>query len=195
MKKLTAASFVVLLALSFGNAQTIWKVDKAHSQVNFSVTHMVFSEVTGTFKEFDAKLTASKDDFTDAKVEATIKTASIDTQNEKRDGHVRSNDFLNVEQFPEITFTSTKFEQVGKENYKIFGDLTIRATTKPVVLDAKYKGTIKDSRGNTRIAFKATTSIDRFEFGTTWDASLESGGLIAGKEIEITLLFQFVKQK
>ncbi len=192
MKKalLALCTFVIVSA----NAQSTWKLDKNHSQVNFTVSHMVFSEVSGTFRDFDITFDAAKDDFTDAQIAATIKTGSIDTQNENRDKHVKSDDFLNVEKYPEMKFKSTKIEQTGKDTYNIIGDLTIRDITKPVTLNTKYKGSIKDARGNTRIAFKATTTIDRFEFGTKWNRELDAGGLIAGKEIEITLIVEFVKQ-
>ena len=195
MKKSALLFAALLLAVGFANAQTTWKTDRAHSQVNFAVSHMVFSEVTGTFKDFDATLTSAKDDFSDAKVDATIKAVSIDTGNEKRDGHLKSNDFLNVEKFPDIKFKSTEIEKTGDDTYKITGDLTSRDITKPVVLDMKYRVTITDPRGNTRSAFKATTTVDRFEFGTTWASKIDTGGLVAGKEVEVVLLFEFVKEK
>ncbi len=188
-----------ILALVFAGAsaqtQTAWNVDKSHSQVLFSVSHMVFSEVTGLFREFDATFVSAKDDFTDARVTATIKTASIDTQNERRDNHLKGDDFLNAEKFPEIKFTSTKFEKTGKDTYKITGDLTVRNVTKPVVLEANYRGMIDDPWGNKRIGFKATTTINRFDFGVSWDKVLETGGLIAGRDVSITLLMQFTRPK
>lgn len=189
---------VLLLLTTFlfvqSHAQTAWKLDKAHSQVNFTVSHMVFSEVTGAFSDFEVRFVTSKDDFTDAVIEATIKTASIDTQNERRDNHVRGDDFLNAEKFPEMKFKSTKIEKTGHV-YKIHGMLTIRDITKPVVLDTQFRGAIKDAWGNNRIAFKAVTKVDRFEFGTTWNKALETGGLVAGKEVEVTLLMQFTEPK
>ena len=193
--------FVMLLATialgaAMSAAQTpIWKLDKSHSQVKFSVTHMVISEVTGVFKEFDVTFTSVGDDFTDATIDATIKAASIETGNESRDKHVRSDEFLNAEKFPEIKFKSTKVEKSGENNYKIAGDLTIRDITKSVTLDTKYKGSIKDMRGNPVVAFKATTTVDRFEFGTTWDKIVDGGGLVVGRDVEITLLMEFRKQK
>ena len=193
--------FVMLLAtIALGAAMSAaqtptWKLDKSHSQVKFSVTHMVISEVTGVFKEFDVAFTSVSDDFTDATIDATIKAASIDTGNESRDKHVRSDEFLNAEKFPEIKFKSTKVEKSGENNYKIAGDLTIRDITKGVTLDTKYKGSIKDMRGNPVVAFKATTTVDRFEFGTTWDKVTEGGGLVVGRDVEITLLMEFRKQK
>ena len=185
-----------MLFVAIGSAQTgSWKLDKAHSQVTFSVTHMVISEVTGAFREFDITFSSDKEDLTDTKVDAIIKTKSIDTGNERRDNHVRSDEFLNAEKYPEMKFKSNKVEKTGQDTYKITGDLTIRDVTKSVVLETKYKGSIKDPMGNTRIAFKAATTIDRFEFGTTWNKAIETGGLVAGKDIEVTLLMEFTKPK
>lgn len=176
-------------------AQSVWKVDPVHSQVKFSVTHMLISEVPGNFKDFDVTLTQpGKDDFSGSAVEATIKTASINTDNDKRDTHLRSNDFFNAEKFPLITFKSTSFEATGKNTYKITGLLTIRDSTKQVVLDAKLNG-IVDAWGGTHAGFKATTTIDRFDYGVRWDKTLDAGGLIVGRSVDITLLLELVKQQ
>ncbi len=190
---LIAAAFFIAAANTAYSA--VWKMDKAHSQVTFTVAHLVISEVTGMFKDVDATLTANTDDFTDAQIDATIKAASIDTGSEGRDRDVRSDSFLSTEKFPEIRFKSTKMEKTGEGTYKITGDLTIRDVTKSVVLDTKYEGTIRDPWGNTRSAFKATTTIDRFDFGVRWDKTMDTGGLIAGKNINITLLMEFTKSK
>ena len=189
---------LLLLALFTGvsmvGAQTsLWVVDKSHSHVNFAVSHMVVAEVTGRFKDFDVKVIQSGDTFTDSYVEAVIKTASISTDNERRDNHLRSDDFFNAEQFPEITFKSTSVKKTGKNTYNITGNLTIRDVTKPVVLNALYRGEIKDPKGNIKRGVKATTTINRFDFGTKWNAAMESGNLIAGEDVEITLLMEFVK--
>ncbi|MER3523808.1 MAG: polyisoprenoid-binding protein [Ignavibacteria bacterium] len=195
MKRLLSLVLVALFALSLVHAQGSWSVDKNHSQILFTVSHMVFSEVTGTFRDFDVKFESSKDDFTDARIVATIKASSIDTQNERRDGHLKSDEFLNAEKYPEITFKSTKVEKVSEDTYKIAGELTIRNVTKPVVLNAKFGGLIDDPWGNKKIAFKATTTIDRFDFGVAWNKTLETGGLIAGREVHVTLLMQFARPK
>ena len=188
---LLLTSFV---GFGFANAQTsLWVVDKAHSTVNFSVSHMVVAEVTGRFKDFDAKVTQTGDSFSDSYVEAVIKTASIATDNERRDSHLRSDDFFNAEKYPEITFKSTSVKKTGKNTYNITGNLTIRDVTKPVVLNALYRGEIKDPRGNVKRGVKATTTINRFDFGTKWNAAMESGSLIAGEDVEITLLMEFAK--
>jgi polyisoprenoid-binding protein YceI len=184
---------LVVLALMVGrlSAQPVmWTVDKAHSHVRFTVSHLVIAEVEGRFKDFDVTLKNSKEDFTDAELEAKIQVASIDTDNERRDKHLRSADFLDAEKHPEITFKSTGFEKTGKDTYKVKGNLTIRGNTKPVVLDAKYNGTVKDPYGNTKVAFRATTAINRFDFGTVWDAKIETGGLVAGEIVNITILFE-----
>lgn len=185
---------VAALMLSTTSAQTNWKVDKSHSNVDFTVTHLVISEVRGSFKDFDATFASEKADFTDMKLNATIKTASVFTDNERRDNHLRSNDFFNADSFPNITFKSTSVKKTGNDTYEILGDLTIRNITKPVVLATKYKGSV-EAFGGSRVAFKATTSIDRFEFGTIWDKKIETGGLVVGKEVNITLSMAFVKEK
>jgi polyisoprenoid-binding protein YceI len=189
-------SFLLLLAVTAlpMSAQIVWKADKAHSAVRFAVTHMMISEVNGRFTDFDVTLTQGKDDFSGSTVEATIKTASINTDSDFRDKHLRTNDFFNAEKFPTINFKSTSFEKTGADTYKITGDLTIRDVTKQVVLDAKYNGTMTDPRGGAKAGFKATTTIDRFDYGVKWDKTLDKGGMIVSKSVDITLLLELNKQ-
>ena len=182
------------MMLASASAQTTWKVDKSHSNVDFMVTHLVISEVRGSFKDFDATFSSEKADFSDMKLEATIKTASVFTDNERRDNHLRSNDFFNADSFKTITFKSTSVKNTGTDTYAIAGNLTIRDVTKPIILEAKYKGAV-EAFGGSRVAFKATTTIDRFVFGTIWDKKIETGGLVVGKEVNITLSMAFVKEK
>lgn len=181
-------SLIVLAFLSVGHlvAQTPWQLDKSHSQVKFTVTHMLISEVDGLFKNFDIVVHAGKDDFTDATIEATIKTASIDTENERRDNHLRSDDFFNAEQFPEIKFKSHSFEKVGEKQYKIHGDLTIRDVTKKVTFQATNSGSMKTSRGLTS-GWKAELTINRFDYGLKWNSAVESGGLVVSEDVRITI--------
>ena len=194
MGKMIATAILAFMQTYAASAQTtLWEVDKSHSHVNFSVSHMVVAEVTGRFKDFDVKVTQTGDSFSDSYIEATIKTASIDTDNERRDNHLRSDDFFNAEKYPEVTFKSTSVKKTGKNTYAITGNLTIRDVTKPVVLNALYRGEIKDQRGTVRRGVKATTTINRFDFGTKWNAAMESGSLIAGEDVEITLLMEFKK--
>jgi len=194
MRLFTAMLFSLLLIVGSLTAQTTWKSDKAHSRVQFSVTHMLVSEVTGRFTDFTATLEQGAEDFSNSKVEATIQTASVNTDNENRDKHLRSDDFFNADTFSTMTFKSAKFEKTGKDSFAITGDLTIRNVTKPVVLMTVLKGQFTDSKGNSKIGFKATTTIDRFEFGTKWKRELDTGGLVVSRNVDITLLFEFNKQ-
>lgn len=195
MNRILMLVLPALMLVSTLSAQTIWKADKSHSSVTFSVTHLVISEVTGRFTDFDVILTQGKDDFSGSTVEATVKTASVNTDNEYRDKDLRSGNFFTADSFPTITFKSSSFEKAGEGTYKIKGMLTIRDATKEVTLDAKLLGTMTDPRGNTKMGFKATTSIDRFDYGVKWDRKLDSGGLVVSKNVDITLLMEFAKQK
>ena len=196
MHRITAMIIAALVMVAGATSQTTWNGDRTHSSVKFTVTHMLISEVEGRFTDFSVKLQQPKDaDFTGSTLEATIKTASINTDSEGRDRHLRSDDFFNADSFPEITFKSTVFEKTGKDTYKITGNLRMRDSIKPVVLDAKFGGQITDKQGNTKAGFKATTTIDRFEFGTKWAAAIEAGGLVVGKDVVVTLLMEFNKQK
>lgn len=189
--------FIILLAVNVlgVKAQTTWKTDLAHSKVSFTISHMVISDVTGRFTEFDATLMQSKDDFVDAKLNATIKTKSINTDNEGRDKHLRSADFFDAEKYPEITFVSKSFETTGKNTYKIAGDLTMHGVTKPVVLETKFNGTMNDPWGNTKAGFKATATVKRKEFGIVYNKTLEAGGLLLGEDVEVTINVELAKEK
>lgn len=186
--------FVLLTTLSIVPAQSKWKVDKSHTMINFSVAHMVISEVTGQFKEFDATMESTKEDFTDAKIAVAIKTKSIDTGTPGRDNHLRSADFFNADVDSIISFVSSNIEKSGNDTYKIYGTLTMRGITKDVVLDTKYRGKVKGSRGMVS-AFKATTSINRKEWGLNWNRTIEAGGLVVGETVDLTILVEFVEAK
>jgi polyisoprenoid-binding protein YceI len=185
--------FLVVALANLTAQQSGWKLDKAHSGITFSIRHLVISEVTGKFKDFDIAFATTKDDFTDASVDATLKVASINTDNERRDTHLKSDDFFNAEKFPEIKFKSTAFEKVGENKYKIKGDLTIRDVTKEVTFDAVYNGSIKGMGGSTVTAWKATLALNRFDYGLKWNRTIESGGLVAGDIVTITLNLELVK--
>jgi len=176
------------------SAQTKWKVDKSHTMINFTVPHMVISEVSGQFKEFDATMETSEEDFTDAKIHVKIKAKSIDTGTQGRDNHLRSTDFFNAEVDSIITFESSKMEKIGSDTYKIFGTLTMRGVTKDVVLETKYKGKINGKRGMIT-AFKATTAINRKDWGLSWNRNIETGGLVVGESVDLTILIEFVEIK
>ena len=192
MKKIVFAILAVLAATAFVSAQSEWKLDKAHSSVTFTVRHMVISEVAGSFKDFTVALKSSKDDFSDADVQSTIKVGSISTDNANRDNHLKSDDFFNAEKFPEINFKSTSFEKLGDNKYKITGDLTMRDVTKNVTFDAVLNGTMKTQRGMLA-AWKAVTSINRFDYNLKWSKTLETGGLMVGQDVTITLNLELNK--
>jgi polyisoprenoid-binding protein YceI len=173
---------------------THWDFDKTHSSVNFSVRHLMVSKVRGQFHDWTGTLVLDDADITRSVVEVTIQAASIDTKEEKRDAHLKSADFFEVEKFPTLTFKSTKIEKVSAEEIKIHGDLTIHGITKPVVLVTEVSGIQKDPWGGTRTGFSAHTSIEREEFGLTWNAALEAGGVVVGKKVEITLEIEAVQK-
>ncbi len=194
MNRFKSLLFITVFAVSSVFAQkTGWSLDKAHSSVGFSVKHMVISEVVGNFQDFDISFNSTKSDFTDASVDATIKVASINTNNERRDGHLKTEDFFNAEKFPVITFKSTSFENVGDNKYKITGDLTIRDVTKKVTFDATYNGSIRAPWGAEVYSWKAALAINRFDYGLKWSKAIEAGGLIAGDTVNITLNLELNK--
>ncbi len=187
-------TLIVLTGVSLGQS-THWKLDKAHSGVNFSVAHLVISEVTGLFSDYDVTVVSDRDDFTDAKVNVVIKTTSVNTQVEKRDQHLRSDDFFNSEKFPDMKFVGKTIEKQDRNEYVLVGDLTIRDITKEVRLDVLFGGITQDPWGNTRAGFKITGEVDRFAFGLKWNAATEAGGLVAGETIRIICNIEVIKPK
>lgn len=171
-----------------------WTLDKGHSNVKFTVTHMVVSEVDGSFKIFDGTIESTKPDFSDAVVSFTVDVASVDTDNENRDKHLRSDDFFNAEQFPQMKFQSTSFKPLGDNKYKLDGNLTIRDITKPVSFDVTYGGSINTQRG-AKIGFKANTTINRFDYNLKWDRATEAGSLVVAKDVAIKINAQFNEVK
>ena len=194
MKKTIVVAAMALMGSSVF-AQSAWKVDAVHSSVKFTVTHLVISEVEGSFKKYDGSLTASKPDFTDAAINFTVDVNSISTDNEMRDKHLKSDDFFNAEKFPDMTFKGTGFKKVSGNKYVLSGNLTIRDVTKPVKFDVVYGGTVKDAYGNTKAGFKATGIINRFDYNLKWNSLTEAGGAIAGKEITMEIRLEFAKSK
>lgn len=192
MKRILIAGIIAFFGVSGLLAQTKeWKLDRNHSAITFTIKHMVISEVTGRFDDFDITFASSKDDFSDAALEGTIKVESIDTGNPNRDRHLKTDDFFNAEKFSEIKFKSTSIEKVDDKNYKITGEMTIRDVTKKVTWEAVFNGTLKSARG-TRAAWKATLAVNRFDYGLKWDKLTEAGGLIAGDIVTITIVGEFV---
>lgn len=175
-------------------ATVTWKIDPAHSRAEFKVKHMMISNVKGSFSGLSGTLVEDTVDPTRSRVEATINIATISTGDEQRDTHLKSADFFDQEQYPQMTFKSTKVEKKGDEEYAVTGDLTLHGVTKPVTFAVEGPSAPgKDPWGNTRIGLSATTRINRKEFGLIWNAALETGGLLVGEDVQISLDVQFIK--
>ena len=175
-------------------ATTTWNIDPAHSAAEFKVKHMMISNVKGQFAKVTGTLTLDESDLSRSRVEATIEAASLETRDAQRDAHLKSADFFDVEKFPSLSFQSTRISQVKDGELAIEGDLTIRGVTRKVVFSAEGPTLpAKDPWGNTRVGVSATTRISRKDFGLTWNAALENGGLLVGDEVTITLDVEFIK--
>ena len=175
-------------------AVSTWNIDPAHSVAEFKVKHMMISNVKGQFTQLSGSLTRNEADPTQSHVEASIEASSINTREPQRDAHLKSADFFHAEKHPTLTFKSTRIRPAGDGELKVEGDLTIRGVTKSVTFDVEGPtAPAKDPWGNTRIGLSATTKINRKDFGLTWNAALEAGGILVGDEVTITLDVQFVK--
>jgi polyisoprenoid-binding protein YceI len=171
-----------------------WHIDASHSEIQFSAKHMMISTVRGRFNQFSGTIEADEQSPTAARVEVRIDAASIDTGEEKRDAHLRSADFLNVDKYPYITFKSTKVERQNETYGKLYGDLTIRDVTKPVVLDVEYSGMAKSPWGTVSAGFSAQTRINRKDWALNWNVALETGGWLVSDELRINIEVELVKQ-
>ena len=169
-----------------------WAIDPTHTEVGFSVRHLAISKVRGKFERFSGTFTTAENPL-DSSVEATVEVASINTNQADRDNHLRTNDFFAVDEYPEFTFKSTGVREEGGE-FKIDGDLTLRGVTKPVTFDLELGGFGKDPYGNYKVGFTATTVVKREDFGVQWNAPLETGGLLLGSDVTITLDVQAALQ-
>jgi polyisoprenoid-binding protein YceI len=171
-----------------------WALDVAHSAVEFSAKHMMITTVRGRFNKFDVKLNLDENNPTNSSVEVTVDAASLDTREPKRDDHLRSGDFLEVEKYPNITFKSKRVEQVGEDHYRVIGDLTIRDVTREVELDTTLEGRALNPFGKEVIAFEAKTSLNRKDYGLKWNVALETGGMLVGETVKIEIQVEAVKQ-
>lgn len=188
--------FISLVALTLivtaGYSQTTWNLDQAHSKIGFNVTHMVVAEVEGKFNQFEGKVTTKSDDFNNANVEFTAQVASVDTDNERRDGHLRSDDFFSAEKYPTIKFNGVLVKEGSK--YKLKGKLTMREVTKDVTFDVTYSGSVDTGRGM-KAGFKISGAVNRQEYGLKWANKLESGEFVVGDEVEIECKLELNKAK
>lgn len=192
--KLTAISFLGLVTTAFGAyaATMTWGLDKAHSEVSFNVQHMKISEVTGTFEEYDASITTNgQDNFESADVSVTIDASSVNTENKKRDKHLRGKDFFNVEKYPEITFNADGMEKVGmtedgNAKYKLEGKMTMHGQTQQETFTAIHNGTVKDPFSKKpKAGWQIRGTVNRYDYGLKWDKTTEAGNLIVGKKVDV----------
>jgi len=195
MNAIKVVTPIFALALGASTAQAAeWSLDQAHTNVSFKVRHLMVTNVLGNFDTIKGTLNINEKDITKSKLSVTVDIASIDTDNQERDDHLRSPDFFNVEKHPQMTFVSTKVKKKGKGQLLVTGDLTIRGVTKPVTLTVEGPtDEIKGPWGNWHTGFAATGKINRTDFGLTWNKALESGGVVVGEEVFITIDAEFVR--
>jgi len=175
-------------------AKSTWALDPTHSEVGFKVKHMMFTNVSGKFNNYDVTVSNEDDDFSTSNIEFSADINSIDTNNVDRDNHLKSADFFDGDNFPKMTFKSTSVEKKSDNDFSISGDLTIKNITKAVTLNAEYSGLMKDPWGNTKAGLSIETKINRKDFGLTWNAALETGGVLVGEDVRIIAEVQIVKQ-
>jgi polyisoprenoid-binding protein YceI len=173
--------------------KTKWTADQTHSEILFKVRHMMIANVKGEFRKFKAEVTSTGDDFNDASVNVSIDSASVLTNDDGRDTHLKSADFFDVATYPEITFKGTSLSKRKDNHYQLDGTLTIKGTSKPVSLDVAFGGVNKDPWGNQRAGFSVEGTINRKDFGLNWNAALETGGVLVSDEVKIIAEVQFVK--
>lgn len=171
-----------------------YKIDAAHSEINFKIKHLMIASVSGSFTNFDATVTTENDDFENAAISFTAQVDSINTNNAQRDGHLKSGDFFDAVQFPTLSFTSTSFTKKNDEEFELIGNLTVKGITKPVTLAVEYGGTTTDFYGQTKAGFEINGKISRKEFGLTWDAVTEAGNVVVSDDVKLMLNVQMIKQ-
>ncbi|MEI6621203.1 MAG: YceI family protein [Actinomycetes bacterium] len=179
----------------YSQATGTWTIDASHSSLGFSVRHAMVAKTRGRFNDFEGTITLDGANPTASTAAVTIKSESFDTQSAERDAHIKSADFLDVEQYPELTFASSAITVKGEDEFVLVGDLTVRGVTRPVSLDVQLLGVSKDPWGGTRIGFEAETEISRKDFGLTWNVALETGGVLVGDKVKITIDVEAVKQE
>lgn len=171
----------------------IWALDSVHSSVDFSIRHMMIANVKGTFNSFNATIEADPTDLTTANIEFTVETSSVDTRNKDRDGHLVSADFFDAENYPTMTFKATSIEKTDEGEYNVSGDFTLHGITKQETFTVTFEGQGKDPWGNEKVGFSAEGSINRSDYGLVWNAALETGGVLVGDKVKISLQIQAAK--
>ncbi|MDB5283704.1 MAG: polyisoprenoid-binding protein [Bacteroidota bacterium] len=175
-------------------ATTKWALDPTHSEIGFKVKHLMINTVSGKFEKFDGSVETAGDDFTTAKIYFTADLSSVNTGNEQRDGHLKSDDFFSSEKHPQLSFSGSKLEKVSGDKYTLTGDLTILGVAKPVTLDVDFGGIAKDPWGNTKAGFSVTGKINRKDWGLNWNATLEAGGFLLDEVVKLNVEIQLTKQ-
>ena len=175
-------------------ATTKWILDANHSELGFKIRHLMIANVSGSFKNFNGEVETENEDFSTAKVNLTAEIASISTNNEQRDAHLRNSDFFDAEKFPELSFKSTRIEKIDAENFTLHGNLTLKGITNPIKLNVEFNGLTKDPWGGERAGFAVTGKINRSDFGVTFNALLENSGVALGEEVKIICELEVVKQ-
>jgi len=191
MKKLSI--LIALFSITLMSAQSKWNIDASHSSIRFAVDHMVISEVEGIFSTYEGSIITTKADFSDAKINFTVDVNSVNTDNAKRDEHLRGADFFETEKYPKMTFVSTSVQKTGENKYNLKGKLTLHGITKEITLTMTYGGTTKDPWGNTKAGLKVTGVINRTDFGLKYNSVLEAGSLMIGEEVTITAKVELAK--
>ena len=191
----TLAAIAIGLVIAGSAAADTYTLDPAHTQVMFKVKHLGITTVSGDFGVFSGTFEFDPENFATGSASVTIDVASVDTRNKDRDNHLRTSDFFDVENHPEMTFKSTKIQNIKGDTFQVVGDLTMRGVTKSVTLDVEYSGSATDPWGNEKAAFTATTEINRMDFGVSWSKVIETGGLVVSKDVKIILEVQGNKAK
>jgi len=194
LKKLLIFITAIMIFAVGAQAET-WTVDATHSSIGFSVSHLVISKTRGNFRDFEGTINFDGKNLAGGSVEVSAKIASVDTDDEKRDGHLKSNEFFDGGKYPTMSFKSTGVVVGSGSEFKLVGDLTIKDVTKEVTFDCEFVGVVADPWGNTRAGFSAATTIDRQDFGVSWNKTLDAGGLMVGNDVKITLELEAVQMK
>jgi polyisoprenoid-binding protein YceI len=194
MLKQLSFILVAILAIAITAQADTWDFDKSHSTIGFTAQHMLISHVAGKFEDFSGQVMFDGKDLTKGSVEVNIDVNSINTDNDRRNNHLRSSDFFDIANYPTMTFKSTKITMVDDKHFQMTGDLTIKGITKPVTLDCTLNGIITDPMGNTRAGFSATGMIHRHDFNIAWDNKLQDGSYIVGEDIDINLQIEITKE-
>lgn len=174
-------------------ATTKWAIDPTHSEIGFKVKHMMFTNVSGKFDNYEGTIETEENDFSTAKISFSADINSIDTKNNDRDNHLKSGDFFDAEKYPKLTFEGKSFNKINENNYELIGNLNIKGTSKEVKLPVEFSGLMQDPWGNTKVGLNIEGKINRKDWGLNWNATLETGGVLVGEEVKLTIGLQLAK--